>query len=89
MTTFAPAAESVSCVISSQPRDLTITKCRGLDSILRIIKQEKQENEMFKSEFGVIQNIIICYVMVIQIYIPEARCFYGFQIMMENIFSEM
>ena len=44
---------------------------------------------MFKSEFGVIQNIIICYVMVIQIYIPEARCFYGFQIMMENIFSEM
>ena len=44
---------------------------------------------MFKSEFGVIQNIILCYVMVIQIYIPEARCFYGFQIMMENIFSEM
>ena len=44
---------------------------------------------MFKSEFGVIQNIILCYVMVIQIYIPEARCFYSFQIMMENIFSEM
>ena len=40
MTTFAPAAESV-CVISSQPRDLTITKCRGLDSILQIWSDSK------------------------------------------------